>query len=820
MKSLTLTFLLVGCAALGQTHVDILTSFNAGTVGNLISAASLSNSTTGTGGTWTVSGGDTSIYFTTTNATDARGTVEVGSDTRIDYAPDVALAMPASTNAQTATFTFSAAKDSVSIGVALFLGGPSSYSYSTYDLIAIYGAGEFLTANLDEKPGASYVIRLHSQAGLAANVPVSTNTPYWITIKWDKPTLKGNMAVYSVPGYTLIQSNSIVLQNKSAASVHLGRYDVHEYFSSAVFAWDDLVIDWTSATYPLLIPDDTNSIPSERTVDWDPGVRGGIVSGQTNIIDVTDAPYSAANDGLTDVTAILQSAITASPSNGVVYLPSGTYLVDGGLRIKSGVVVRGAGETNTTIKGKSGATQDWIIGFEPAGYNWDLTDYADVDIDGSLAKGATNIVTTSAHGLVAGDIVLIDQLETPNGDPPVSNVGTLGETTWCGRDSGNRPIGQVVRVESVTETNAFTFSPPSFWNYDATNTPQVVKFGTTTKMAGIESLQIDNSVSQVRDTVVMHFANNCWLSSVDMVGAYRRMIDMIGCLWNTVRGCQFRDGTPLEPIPGSQYGSDRAYGIGVEQWVSATLIEDNEFSHLGLPIALDCLSSGNVISYNFATNLHYTDASWSRFAALQHGPHPMMNLYEGNLFAGNSGGDNYHGSSSHSTYLRNRLLSESGKEWGTWTVDLNQDTTYYSYVGNILGPTNADRYQLEGENFTNYQGPITVFRLGYSDAGDLLAAGNDTNVLATLLRHGNWDYAQDVVSWDEAISNHTVPRSEYLSSTPVWWGGGRWPAFGPDLSPMSSTIPALSRFLQRDGPSFGRTATAGTVNVGTLIIGP
>ena len=52
-------------------------------------------------------------------------------------------------------------------------------------------------------------------------------------------------------------------------------------------------------------------------------------------LDVTRAPYNAANDGSVDVTAVLQQAIDdAYFSNLAVYFPKGTYLVSGQLHMQ------------------------------------------------------------------------------------------------------------------------------------------------------------------------------------------------------------------------------------------------------------------------------------------------------------------------------------------------------------------------------------------------------------------------------------------------------------------------------------------------------
>lgn len=60
-------------------------------------------------------------------------------------------------------------------------------------------------------------------------------------------------------------------------------------------------------------------------------------------IIATESPYSADNTGMTDSTAAIQNAIDAcyAAGGGTVFLPSGCYLVTGGITVKSFVTLRG-----------------------------------------------------------------------------------------------------------------------------------------------------------------------------------------------------------------------------------------------------------------------------------------------------------------------------------------------------------------------------------------------------------------------------------------------------------------------------------------------
>jgi hypothetical protein len=167
-----------------------------------------------------------------------------------------------------------------------------------------------------------------------------------------------------------------------------------------------------------------------------------------------------------------------------------------------------------------------------------------------------------------------------------------------------------------------------------------------------------------------------------------------------------------------------------------------------------------------------------------------MNLWEGNIGI-QAAADFIHGSSSHNTVFRSR---SSG--WQNTTITSNNNAiefqyknTYMNVLGCVLGTTGqSNTYEVSYPDPTDVSSQKTIWRLGY---GGPSWAG-DPNVKATLLRHGNFDYVTNSVIWDPNNSDHTLPPSLYLSSKPSWWGSLAWPAIGPDLNPMTGTIPANS----------------------------
>jgi hypothetical protein len=80
----------------------------------------------------------------------------------------------------------------------------------------------------------------------------------------------------------------------------------------------------------------------------------GAVQAWSGTINVTSAPYNAQGNGSTDDRAAIQAAINAAAANSTVYFPTGTYIINGPLTLKSNIRLAGDSKTLSTIKLGSG----------------------------------------------------------------------------------------------------------------------------------------------------------------------------------------------------------------------------------------------------------------------------------------------------------------------------------------------------------------------------------------------------------------------------------------------------------------------------------
>lgn len=510
-------------------------------------------------------------------------------------------------------------------------------------------------------------------------------------------------------------------------------------------------------------------IPSDRRVTWQGNVGvSGDIPNRTII-------YTTLSSTGNDDTNSIQTAINNCPSGQVVKLNAGTFKITS-LSMKSNVTLRGSGINATTLKG-TGTSSYYIISF----YNNSGTFGTSYNLASGYTKGSTTITTSSSHGWSAGDVILIDQLNNPTGDPPVTNVGTDGTCTWCSRANGGRCLGQVVKVISPTSGTSATLEIPLYWTFSAGLTPQGTKINIGASNAGVEDLKIDNSTSwngnQNNDgTVYFYGASNCWLLRVEVYGVYKTGIYLGPTYRNTVRSCTVH-------LP-YQYTSSYGYGLWMTWASSANLVEDCIFYDLANGPIYNGPMSGNVISYNYVTLMKSTTYPQSvRMGIVAHGGHSMMNLFEGNYVDGPTIlADCYWGSSSHNTYLRNREFFDSTKTAETYDVGVYTQQRYYNIVGNVLGRVGVET-KYEG---TTPYGDKSIYMLDYQ--------GSNGQSEVTLLRHGNWDSVTNGIVWDTGISDHVIPNSYYLASKPSFFGSCPWPPIGTDLNPMVGTLPAKARY--------------------------
>lgn len=535
-------------------------------------------------------------------------------------------------------------------------------------------------------------------------------------------------------------------------------------------------------------------MPQDRDGTWESaGVYGGIPDSTSMTV------WTNVNTNWT--VAQINSAIQDCPSNQVVQLTNGTYVLDGRLLMKSGVVLRGSGITNTILMPNHSANGGMIrIGdtfqnmYRAISTQSNLQSGSVVAWTGGYTKGESNLTFSGTNGLAVGNIVILDQL---NGDiattNPVNVFGYEGNQV-PGRHSsdagvtGNRAVWHMARVTAISGTNV-TIWPPLAWpSWDGSKSPEAFWIGTGdgstkwTRKVGIESLTINATNGGDGDGYGVNFyfdtAQDCWLKDVKSKFPPRTShVLFYGSINCEVRHCIFSES---KTYTSSSYGLQPAYS----SWL---LVEDNVFDKITSPIIGATTSYAFVIGYNYMTNQYYTGGNGFLFAAIQpHSSHNYFWLTEGNYIHSKWGSDFIHGSTGHNTLFRNRIagyeptqfngdgqpLIPAYRTMNAIAVDVTNRSV--SSVGNILGTVGV---YVNWQTIPNAQtAEPVVYRVGLTNG---YAWGDDSLTYDTFYRHMDYHTVSNVMAYNPTNTFTNLPNSLYLASKPSFFGDMTWPPFDP-----------------------------------------
>jgi hypothetical protein len=549
-------------------------------------------------------------------------------------------------------------------------------------------------------------------------------------------------------------------------------------------------------------------ITAGRRIAWSgdiAGVPGGIPNRMTIFANVTQAPYNADNTGATDASTAIQTALNACPAGQVVYMPSGKFRINSKLNFgttyyggSNGKVLSGAGPDKTILLDyiSNGAEASIEVGTD---LSW--ASHISTAITSVPAIGSTIMTVASSSGFHVGELVMIDQDNDPN-------------LVWGGSENGmpdglrTRLLRQTVQITAING-NVITFTAPSIWNWSLALNPKMSSFGEVNgtgnwkgQNCGLENFSIDRTHSNAIRSIFFTTCVGCWTYNVKSILAPAYHFEICDSCLCTIKQCTAYD---------AQSHGRNGSGIIFYRRVSSSLVEDNIVYRCYPGIEVDSGSGGNIIAYNYMRD-DFTDSGLMGASFdPNHGAHTCMDLYEGNVGA-MCYADGYYGSSSHITLFRNFFhgTNEEGLTQNSSCVNLARWSLYFNVVGNVLGTQGFSTVYSESGARYPYTEAV-IYRLGYPQMDDNYytnglyappstdyANALDERVQSSLILHGNYDCVTSSTVWDSNITDRTLPASLYLTSKPAWFGNLAWPPIGPDLTPMTASIPAQARFLGID----------------------
>lgn len=549
-------------------------------------------------------------------------------------------------------------------------------------------------------------------------------------------------------------------------------------------------------------------IPANRRIIWQNniGIPGGIPTTITQWCDIKisipGTNIVATGGGTIDDTASISAAINLCPSNAFIYFPPGTYYNNGTFTLKSGVVLRGAGMSQTVI---SGGMFRWALGSS-------VTDRDVYGIeDPVIPKGSSNLILGTNIVRVGNTITIkpgtLLWIGVTNDNVLIDPQGYEGNQSAVFTSFARKNMGQIVEVTSVNNSTNVTFWPPAVWSYSNSLGILVRYYSSVGTRSGIEDLTLLNRTRRMASMVKLEGAAYCWLKNVGIQWSYENAVYLRHAFRCEFRGCLLKNTEYITPGGG--------YGFRTDLLPSFNLIEDNIIEGLRASIIIEG-GSGNVMSYNYIPwSTNYDNVLQKQLTF--HASSPAFNLFEGNK-ATACGADNTHGSSIMNTFFRNYLTgtniqgnSTIGSRCYNWTIRQDRKALYYNYVGNVFGiPGMKATYESSYATTINRANTINyIWTIGYQTDGsgstnNVLGVGGlsfnyDTNSLSTLIRQYNYDYITGSNVIDNAnvqdIDDSNIPPSLYLAEKPIWFGNLNWPPIGPDITNFTNMLPAQLRYL-------------------------
>jgi hypothetical protein len=554
------------------------------------------------------------------------------------------------------------------------------------------------------------------------------------------------------------------------------------------------------------------SVPASNSIAWSYdmcGVPGGIPN-RTNIYTTLTSSATAAD---------INAALSACPSNQVVKLGPGVYNLTATIQLpfrKKGVTLRGSGKS-TILQGNN---VSYVINWGPG-----LNQSAGVALTSGGAKGSSNIVVASASSFQPGMLIFIDQA---NDTSLVYNANS----TVAQRDQS-----QVTHVEAING-NTLTIWPPLYWTMS--NNPQVYNWADASFQAefdGVEDLVVTYAGS-THNGIIFQYGFGCWLKGVTVSNTPNYAIT---CL--DLARCSFQD---VEMLLQTDHMANHS-GLNFIHCCGC-IVEDSIAYQMFPGLEINNGSSGNIFAYNFIWDAFQDNFGQGCAINANHGPHNLMNLYEGNI-TGTLQSDGYWGSASHCTVFRNYCTgwSPSYTNQNSKAIALNRWSLYWTVVGNVLGYSSATfpggesafAWGTDTANspMPNYFTPV-VYVFGYPNSGNngytgfrppnpAVNPGNDQSldlrVYQTTLLHKNFDFFTKTTA-NAAGQDTVLPTSMYLTSKPAWMGSLPFPMIGPDVS-TNESIAAAATFITNPARErfYGRTNYLSAVvspPSGLRVIGP
>lgn len=560
---------------------------------------------------------------------------------------------------------------------------------------------------------------------------------------------------------------------------------------------------------------------SSRATRW---TTAGMMSvgGIPSFTQQCGATLSPGATGIEDSDDI-QTAINNCPTGQFVQLSAGTFRVNDPFIINRAVVLRGAGgpvsgsgnpATSLTILEKTDGAcvgcsssigpAEQVLTIGPATFANPEQGGTSYNLAADGVKGSTTITLSSVSGLVAGEVVILDELHgatfrtgrldydnnaPPGGNPqvwasvdylltwkrhsPSCNGGVFngvtlncaddpffpGAETWFSRSE--RPRAEMKEIASINAgLNQVTFTSMLHNDYRVAQSAQIFSFIAQSKhlkTAGMENLRVTGGSNHNIRVVNCAY---CWFKNVECDKWLGHCFSVANSFRVEFRQVYIHDAAWANPG-----GGGYAWACGAAS--SEMLIEDSIHVRANKTMTFNACGAGSVLAYSYFDQSYInTNSTW--IEAGMNASHFVASntvLFEGN-YTNNFESDYTHGGAIRHTIFRNWISgfrasftgqAVPGSECPTGCFYNDRSATGCS--GQACGPkraAGASAYSYEMNyigNVLGEQGSMTGWILNHASAGftpsptiwmlgweGISPQPYDNHVERSAFQHGNWNW--------------------------------------------------------------------------------
>lgn len=485
-----------------------------------------------------------------------------------------------------------------------------------------------------------------------------------------------------------------------------------------------------------------------RSTNWSFAGYPGSTPVYNTIRNITD--HGGNGNGIAPNDVALQNAVNSlNGQSGTIYFPSGTFVFNAPVVLRSNLILKGAGSGNTTLQFDLGGSFSLINVF---GNNTDVIS----NISSTVLKGAFSFPVSDPFLFAVNDYIKVYQ-----------NDSLLVNDDWA-----LESVGQIVQIDSI-KNNSLYFSNPLRRSYRLADVPRIKKLELVNG-TGIECLKIKRMDATPLQTSNIRFTNavNCWVKGVESDSCNFAHIQLATSTNIQITNNYFHGAFA--------YGEGgQGYGISCESTTGECLIENNIFRHLRHAMLVQSGANGNVFAYNYSTQAFKTDTIPFDFSGdiVLHGNYPYLNLFEGNIVQ-NIVADASHGKNGpFNTLFRNRA-----ELYGLFVIPNAGDST--NIIGNEITGTGFQQ-----GNYYAFGSGLLHYANNKNDT--IIPAGTGTLPDRSYLyaaAPGFWNIASPwpSIGVPYHLSSYTTPAKERaagptpvycISSAPVIYrftGNGNW----------------------------------------------